>query len=134
MRYKYNKPIPAGAMLISLNGLYGIKVNPVTQVIVDSKQDNLVINLNANVLGAIESDPNFTCLDQPAEKPPLPVVPEEQLKDTSLPAIKLDRLFKEKAEKKEEEVSAPEKEEEAPVKKTAKRKGRPAKKKTDTES
>ena len=140
MRYQYTKPIPPGAMLISLHGVYGIKVNQVTQVIIDSKKGNLVINLNESVLNAIQDHPDFVCLDQPKEEMKRPVVPKEQLEDRTLPAEKLDKLFKNKevTEAKTEEPSPESKaatEEAAPAKKTTKKRGRPtAKKKTDTES
>lgn len=130
MRYKYNKKIPAGAMLISLQGLYGIRINSgMTQVIVDSKRDNLVVNLNDQVLSAIQDDPDFTALDAPA-KVERPVVPKEQLEDPTLPGEKLDKLFAKKEEKKEvvEEVKK-----EAP-KKTATKRGRKPKAETKQDS
>lgn len=86
MRYHYRGQKKPGSRLISLSGIYAFNINPVQQVIVDPKQDNLVVNLDQKLLLVIEDHPDFELVVSKKEKErlaPKPTKPVEEAKATT---------------------------------------------------
>jgi outer membrane biosynthesis protein TonB len=85
MRYHYRGERKPGTRLISLSGIYAFSINHVQQVIVDPKQDNLVVNLDQKLLLVIEDHPDFELILSEREKQkqaPKPVSKAVAKKDT----------------------------------------------------
>lgn len=114
MRYHYRGIKKPGSRLISLSGLYAFNINPVQQVIVDPRQDNLVVNLDQKLLLVIEDHPEFELVLSDKEKKQKPAKAE--------PAPKVEEVKESEAKEVEPQAKEEEPSEEAP--KPKKRRGR----------
>jgi hypothetical protein len=112
MRYHYKGERKPGTRLISLSGIYAFNINAVQQVIVDPKQNNLVINLDQKLLMAIEDHPDFE----------LVLSKNEKQKQATEPAPKA--IVEKEAPTKTEDATPPKSEESTETPKPRKKRGR----------
>lgn len=101
MRYHYRGERKPGTRLISLSGIFAFNINAVQQVIVDPKQDNLVINLDQKLLMAIEDHPDFELVLSQREKQ------KQAPKPVSKAVTKSEEVKVTPVEKSEESEEAP---------------------------
>lgn len=107
MRYHYRGERKPGTRLISLSGIFAFNINAVQQVIVDPKQDNLVINLDQKLLLAIEDHPDFELVLSQREKQKQAPKPVSKAVTKKQPVAKSEEVKVTPVEKSEEPEEAP---------------------------